>query len=411
VAALSSPWAAALAAGADAGLTVRLPGPLPSSPPALPLRSTTGDQPDYAQEGVLGQGGAGIVLAARQRCLARTVALKRPRARHAREHFAREAVLVGGLDHPGVVPVYELAEDDDGLFYTMRLIDGDTWQAGLASQDPARRLDVLLRVAEAVAYIHAQGVVHLDIKPSNVLLGAYGEVLLTDWGLARRLGEADAPRGGTPAYLAPEQARDDQAAIGPATDVYLLGACLCQILCGLPPHPGDAPAAVAHALTGQVPDLPGRLGLIVRRCCDPDPGRRYADAGAVVAALRRHLAHLEADRLVEAARAHSDPATGLVLIDEARLGDATHPDLDSVESTVRLALAEQALAAGDHGLALRTLRPTVPAEAQRHAAVAALVAHERQSARRIRRLRRLLVAAAVVATVLAVAGWWVLVGG
>jgi serine/threonine protein kinase len=225
----------------------------------------------YRPRGHHDHGGLGVVFTAHQDELDRTVALKRirPDRLHAaaRRRFLREAALTARLQHPGIVPIYGLGEDDAGPFYTMPFIRGRTLQEAIEEfhgdealrRDPGRRalrfrelLQQFVAACNTVAYAHDQGVVHRDLKPSNLMLGPYGETLVLDWGLAKRLGddggaaeaEGAAPSPspwseavtatgevvGTPQYMSPEQARGEPA--GPAGDIFCMGLVLYAILTG-----------------------------------------------------------------------------------------------------------------------------------------------------------------------------------
>ena len=166
-----------------------------------------------------------------------------------REKFLSEAVVTGDLDHPNIVPIYELGtNEDNALFYSMKRVQGTPWSKVHRREERwTENLEILMKVADAVAFAHANGVVHRDLKPENVMLGDFGEVLVMDWGLAlatasfRHADFVTGPdsMGGTPAYMAPEMATGPFELIGPASDIYLLGALLFEIVTGLPPHNGD----------------------------------------------------------------------------------------------------------------------------------------------------------------------------
>ena len=221
------------------------------------------------------RGGLGEVLVAYQEELDRTVALKRIRPdklhEEARRRFLREAAITARLQHPGIVPIYGLGQDEDGPFYTMPFIEGQTLQEAIdafhgeesSARDPGRRalrfrglLQQFVAVCNTMAYAHDQGVIHRDLKPSNIMLGRYGETLVMDWGLAKRIGtddaggdaEGEAPSPspspddltatgavlGTPQYMSPEQARGEPTS--PASDVFSLGLILYAILTGKSPY-------------------------------------------------------------------------------------------------------------------------------------------------------------------------------
>ncbi|MEZ4466819.1 MAG: protein kinase [bacterium] len=215
----------------------------------------------YRDVSLLGRGGMGEVRRVIDERLERPVAMKILHAGHeiseeGRALFLAEARLTARLQHPGVVAVHDVGELPDGrLWFTMAEIEGRTLAAAQAEGDLTfrRLVDVLARVATVVAYAHARHVVHLDVKPSNIMLGPFGEVYLVDWGisaLVRRQGQV----AGSPAYMSPEQARGD--ATGPATDVYALGLILRELLTGESAPPGTASELVARAAQGPPPPLP-----------------------------------------------------------------------------------------------------------------------------------------------------------
>jgi serine/threonine protein kinase len=250
----------------------------------------------------LGRGGMGVVYRVRDRELDREVALKvlQGVGRDEAARRATEARVLARLEHPGIVPVHDAGVLPDGRpFYTMKLVRGsrlDALAPTLATVP--ERLRLLLRVADAVAFAHAHGVVHRDLTPANVMVGPFGEVLVLDWGVARvgrpdRATEDDgeparpagrpaAPRDGTahgtvvgtPGFMAPEQARGDREAVGPHTDVFALGALLDWLLA--PERGGPA-------------RRPRPLQSIVARATAADPGARYPAAEAFAADLLRYL--------------------------------------------------------------------------------------------------------------------------
>ncbi len=200
----------------------------------------------------LGRGGMGVVYAAQDRALHREVAIKvlddlGPPADA--EHLLAEARILGRLEHPGIVPVHDAGMLADGrVFYVMKLVRGDRLDAAMASRTLSERLDLFLRICDAVSFAHAHGIVHRDLKPQNVMLGPFGEVLVMDWGVAKVAGavpDAEAVVG-TPGYMAPEQEHDARSADSRA-DIYALGVMLDAMLPQLAPKPLVAIARRARA--------------------------------------------------------------------------------------------------------------------------------------------------------------------
>lgn len=309
---------------------------LPKLPKPLP--ATVGR---YAVAREIARGGMGAILAARDPDLVRAVAIKLLLETHVgragyRERFLDEARITGALQHPGVVAVYEAGELSDGRpFFAMQLVDGQTLDARLAARtDPAdglpHFLQVFERVCQALAYAHSCGIVHCDLKPLNIMVAPFGVVKVMDWGVALELGTAlpnrrplpdtkepdfvgagsqsaiPVPRYqnviGTPAYMAPEQARGDRDRVDERTDVFGLGGILCAILTGQPPYTGAhtrkvyeraARADLAEALARLAESHAAReLVELARWCLAPHPPDRPRDAREVAAAL---VAYIESD--------------------------------------------------------------------------------------------------------------------
>jgi serine/threonine-protein kinase len=291
----------------------------------------------YRVLGELGRGGMGLVLHAHDADLDRELAVKVILSGGAgpEERFLDEARLTGQLQHPGVAPVYEVGRLPDGRpFFTMKLVRGRGLDALLRERpSPAHDLPRFLLIVEqacqAVAYAHGKGVIHRDLKPANVLVGEHGEVQVVDWGLARRLAP-DEPRPsgsgqaegrsltvaarvgatqlgavlGTPAYMPPEQAAGRAA--DRRSDVFGLGAILCEVLTGLPPYAGAG--AVAQAAAGAPGAALARLAAcgadaeltaLARQCLAAAPEERPPDAGAVAERLAAYRAGV-AERLRKA---------------------------------------------------------------------------------------------------------------
>jgi hypothetical protein len=215
----------------------------------------------------------GDVVAAWDRQLGRTVALKRANGPGEPERLRKEAELTALLEHPGIVPVYDAGTDRDGApWYTMRLIRGGTLQAVLAADERPPRASLLrhlLAAAHAVGFAHSWGVLHRDLKPANLLIGEFGETQVADWGLARKEGEGAGGVVGTPGWMSPEQQRGEPGT--PASDVFALGRILEEVVARTP---------------GEGPDR--ELWSIQRRATAPKASARYPDAAALALDLERH---------------------------------------------------------------------------------------------------------------------------
>ncbi|MBK9385312.1 MAG: protein kinase [Planctomycetes bacterium] len=272
----------------------------------------------YAVLDALGSGGVATVWRVFDGELERELAVKllRPELRgdvEMERRLEEEARISSRLDHPGIVAVHARGRMEDGRpYFAMRLVEGRTLAELLAARsdnDGRKRLEILEQVASALAHAHRRGIVHGDVKPQNVMVGAFGEVQLMDWGFAfeleERPGEERKRRvGGTPAYMSPEQARGERDAISPRTDVFGLGAMLCEMLTGAPPYRGATKReVVAQATLPALDDAYARLQScdagatlidLARRCLAPRPDQRLADAGHVAAALNSYLSELEA---------------------------------------------------------------------------------------------------------------------
>jgi serine/threonine-protein kinase len=288
----------------DAFLPISQHGITPTMPPeelSLP------QIPGYEVEAVLGHGGMGVVFRARHLRLGRIVALKMTLAgsyagSHERERFRREAEAIAALRHANIVQVYDVGDWAGRPYFTMELIEGGSLAQRLAgTPQPARQAAGLLAtLAEAMHAAHQGGIVHRDLKPANILFTPDGTPKVTDFGLARRLeGGAGLTLSGvplgTPGYMAPEQARGQSRAIGPAVDVYALGAILYELLTGRPPFRAETPAETILQVIDQEPVPPARLNAKVPRdletvclkCLQKEPHRRYASAAALADDLRR----------------------------------------------------------------------------------------------------------------------------
>ena len=320
----------------------------------------------YQIHGEISRGGMGAVLRARDIDLGRDLAVKVLLSQHMQrpemlERFIEEAQIGGQLQHPGVLPVHELGRFADGRpYFTMKFVRGKTLESLLGdrestNEDRARLVGIFEQVCQTVAYAHASGVVHRDLKPANIMVGSFGEVQVMDWGLAKVLvgGEDDERQNrpstpdapavrttssvasgtgsgsrsatqagsvlGTPAYMAPEQARGEVHAIDERTDVFGLGAILAEILTGEPPFLGDPKSAHALARAGDLTGAYARLdgcgadSVLVelsKRCLAAEPSARPRTGSEVAEAVSEHLESVdkrlrqtELERAAERARA------------------------------------------------------------------------------------------------------------
>jgi WD40 repeat protein len=284
----------------------------------------TSPVPGYEVFEELGRGGMGVVYRARQTGLNRPVALKMILAgSHAgpveRERFRREAQAVAALQHPNIVQIFEIGEAAGHPYLALELVDGGSLAQHLVGSPwPARdAVELVEHVARAVEYAHSQGVVHRDLKPGNILLAREKSLpsafqstrnsvpKITDFGLAKRIDETVAPDGatktgavmGTPSYIAPEQASGKTREIGPAADVYALGAILYELLTGRPPFRGETPLDTVLQVINEDPvspkslqsNVPWDVQTICLKCLMKSPAKRYASALALAEDLRRWL--------------------------------------------------------------------------------------------------------------------------
>ncbi len=317
----------------------------PVRPRSEEMPDVKGDPGRYQLIGELARGGMGVILKGRDVDLGRDLAVKVILEEH-RDHpemirrFVEEAQIGGQLQHPGIVPVHEIGRFADGrLYIAMKLVKGCTLAALLEdrkepSADRTRFLSIFEQVCQTMAYAHSRGVVHRDLKPSNVMVGSFGEVQVMDWGLAKVLeqgGVADEKKAmqrheeksairtlrsgsagdesqagsvlGTPAYMAPEQARGALDTIDERADVFGLGSILCEILTGLPAYSGRSTAELYRmAERADLCDALARLDLcgasvelvaLARSCLAATAKERPRDASVVLAALTAYLAGAE----------------------------------------------------------------------------------------------------------------------
>jgi TolB-like protein/Tfp pilus assembly protein PilF len=270
-----------------------------------------GELGDYELLEEIGRGGQGVVFRARQKSLNRTVALKvislgQWASKAHLKRFRREAEAAAGLDHPSIVPIYEVGERDGSCYFSMKFVEGGQLDE-VVRQTPMsirQAAELIAKVARTVHYAHEHGILHRDIKPGNILLDAKGEPHLTDFGLARLVeSESSVTQTldvlGTPSYMAPEQAVGNNAAVSSTTDVYGLGAVLYQLLTGHPPFAGGTTYETIKLLESTEPRSPRLwnpkidrdLSTICLKCLEKDPKRRYSSALALAEDLERWLKH------------------------------------------------------------------------------------------------------------------------
>ncbi len=274
--------------------------PIPASPRHVPTI------PGYEILSELGRGGMGVVYKARQTKLNRLVALKMILTKqHAslkqKVRFQLEAEAVARLHHPHIIHLHEIGEHEGLPFFSLEYCEGGTLARYLKDKRPSARKSALLaeKLARAIHHAHSRGVIHRDLKPANVLLTADGKPKVSDFGLAKCQDADDGASQsgaivGTPSYMAPEQAAGHRDDIGPATDVYALGAILYELLTGRPPFEGSSAVVLVDVLerepvppTALRPEVPRDLETICLKCLHKDPGRRYDSAEALADDLRR----------------------------------------------------------------------------------------------------------------------------
>ena len=270
-----------------------------------------GELGDYELLEEVGRGGQGVVFRARQKSLNRIVALKviglgQWATKAHLKRFRLEAEAAASLDHPCIVPIYEVGERDGQCYFSMKFVEGGQLDEVVkdAPMSIRQAVELIAKVARTVHYAHEHGILHRDIKPGNILLDAKGEPHLTDFGLARLVeSESTVTRTlevlGTPSYMAPEQAAGNNAELTSATDVYGLGAVLYQLLTGHPPFAGGTTYETIKLLLETEPRPPRLwnpkvdrdLSTICLKCLEKDPQRRYSSALALAEDLERWLKH------------------------------------------------------------------------------------------------------------------------
>jgi len=352
----------------------------------------SGEAPEYEVLGKLGNGAMGIVYRALQTSLNREMAIKTLRGdvqnpRLSQEMFVSEAVITANLVHPNIVPIHDLGRNSEGkLFYSMKQIHGREWRKVMKTLSLEENLDILLKVCDAVAFAHSRGVINRDLKPENVVIGSYGEVVVLDWGLAVTLPEfpqresvlTDVKGGaGSPAYMAPELLDADASGVCRQSDVYLLGGMLFEILEGHPPHllhsirQLDTPRKQMQAVLTAVAENQieedtknrGELMQIARKAMATNPADRYQQVEALQDAIREYRITGRAEELLAKARDEQTTNYDFYQQSVALFTDALSkwPENDRAtrgDLEAREAFAELARKKGDFDLGLEVLANT-----------------------------------------------------
>jgi WD40 repeat protein/serine/threonine protein kinase len=425
-------WSRTISPGAKVNQTVKTQDSLPVQPVSrrVPTRSVRNkEEPksetaDYRLLEIIGEGGVGIVYAAQQTSVDRTVAVKMLRSDittdwEQRQKFLSEAVVTGDLDHPNIVPIYELGSGQDGaLFYAMKRVTGTPWCDVLMDKPQEENLEILMKAADAVAFAHSRGIVHRDLKPENVMLGGFGEVQVMDWGIAlptaRFHRAADilttGSLGGTPAYMAPEMATGPIGRIGPTADVYLLGGILYEIVTGQTPHSGGDVMECLHAAAAneiQPTHKTGELMDIAMRAMKTNPDDRFQSVQEFQAAIREYQSHTESIALstraeddlrhADGTRDYQDFSRALFAFQEAyALWHGNHRAAMGV-TAAKLAYAQCALDKGDFDLGLSLLDEAEPTHQRTRARI---VSAQRERDARQQRLKAMKRTAGLLVVVL-----------
>ncbi|MBI3862413.1 MAG: protein kinase [Planctomycetia bacterium] len=398
---------------------------------------------DYDVSKLIGEGGMGMVYQARQSSLDRDVALKmiKPRElddsararytanelarveqtlqRRDREWFLSEAMVTANLEHPYIVPVYDVIKDQkNSLFYAMKWVRGTPWNKLLRDKTEAENLEILMKVADAVAFAHDKGIIHRDLKPENVMVGAHGEVYVMDWGAAlvtpdfeRSTSLTQSSSGfGSPLYAAPELFLGTVEQIGVRSDVYLLGAVLFEVITGNPPHPYPSSRSEVLSIlrSNEIrhTDYKGELLDIAKKAMATNQADRYPNVQELQVAIREYQQHANSRTLSKRARAnlvkaeqtgdYTDYQRAVFAYDEAF--ELWHGNEDAHEGVgqAKLAYAGAALKKGDFDLGLEVADQKDPAH--REVIVRLQKAQEERNSRqkRLKKMRRVLGAMAAV---------------
>ena len=375
--------------------------------------------PDYEIVSKLGEGGMGVVYSAIQKTLDRKVAIKAIKAGKATSEESRckffyEAQITSDLGHPNIVPIHEMGANDDGtLFYSMKMVDGTPWEDAIRDKTREENIEILMKVCDAVAFAHNRNIIHRDLKPENVMLGAFGEVLVMDWGLAVNMNTTRTfGLSGTPVYMAPEMAKHEQSKIGKASDIYILGGILFQIIVGKAPHKGKT---VRECLANAMQNInidPGfedPLLDIANHAMETEPSDRYASVVAFQEAIREHLRYAQsialthrAEELLERSIRDKDyqgfSRALFSMQDAIELWPGNESAKEGLHRT-RLAYGKCALDRSDYDLCLQTLDTRIEDERALHQLATERKAEIVQRDRRFKLLRKVLAAVVLTAVV------------
>ncbi|MCA9051550.1 MAG: protein kinase, partial [Planctomycetaceae bacterium] len=376
-------------AGHISGIENRIPEPGEETAGLLSAFATDDSTAEYEIVRELGSGNMGVVYLARQTSLNRDLAVKTlkpdsPNAEQSQAMFVSEAVVTANLVHPNIVPIHDLGRTADGkLFYSMKQVRGTAWNASLCDKSPEENLDILLKVCDAVAYAHSRGVINRDLKPENVIVGSFGEVIVLDWGLA--MTTSDFARrdsvvvdfhgpAGTPVYMAPELADEQIDGVGPHSDIYLLGAILYEVLEGFPPHllrktweeedPSKQLQIVINAVINNEIESRvrhrGELMQIALKAMSTRPEDRFSTVEEFQEAIREYRITGRAEELMQQVElkrttSYHDYQTAVALYEEALRKWPNNRRAVNGDRRARQLYAELALQKGDVDLGLQII--------------------------------------------------------
>ncbi|BBM83010.1 serine/threonine-protein kinase [Candidatus Uabimicrobium amorphum] len=278
------------------------------------------NKPRFSCDTEIARGGMGVIFKGYQNNLQREIAIKKLIAtlknkQDKKNMFLSESMTTAYLDHPNIVPVYDLEQQNDEIHLAMKLIKGTSWAKIIQEYNVEKNLQILLQVCNAIAFAHSKEIIHCDLKPENIMIGQFGEITVMDWGVsvsmikssvAPHKDEVTTPMG-TPIYFSPELANGKGSEIGPWTDVYLLGSILYEILTGHAPHRAKTIfLTFCSAGEGKIPEFPEtaprKLVEICRKALDPSPKKRYPNVLSLQKDIEDYLQHSKSILLTEQAQ-------------------------------------------------------------------------------------------------------------